>query len=87
MKAKAFVRSAILGLSLLSTASFAAETLRLAPVKVPEWKAVYGRVEARDSLAARARVGGTLISLDVSEGDTVKAGQRIESGDLLMVIE
>lgn len=77
MKAKAFVRSAILGLSLLSTASFAAETLRLAPVKVPEWKAVYGRVEARDSVAARARIGGTVVDLKVTEGDDVKAGDVI----------
>lgn len=57
--------------------SAAAGTLVVQPVVVPEWKAVYGRVEARDSLSARARVGGTLVSLDVSEGDTVKAGQRI----------
>lgn len=55
----------------------AAGPLVVQPVAVPEWKAVYGRVEARDSLSARARVGGTLVSLDVSEGDTVKAGQRI----------
>jgi len=54
-----------------------AGTVIIRPVAVPEWKAVYGRVEARDSLAARARVGGTLVSLDVSEGDTVKAGQHI----------
>lgn len=77
MKAKAFVRSAILGLSLMSTASFAAETLRLDPVKVAEWKAVYGRVEARDSVAARARIGGTVVDLKVTEGDDVKAGDVI----------
>lgn len=77
MKAKAFVRSAILGLSLMSTASFAAETLRLDPVKVAEWKAVYGRVEARDSVAARARIGGTVVDLKVTEGDDVKAGDII----------
>ena len=77
MKAKAFVRSAILGLSLMSTASFAAETLRLDPVKVPEWKAVYGRVEARDSVSARARIGGTVVDLKVTEGDDVKAGDVI----------
>lgn len=77
MKAKALVRSAILGLSLLSTGSFAAETLRLDPVKIPEWKAVYGRVEARDSVAARARIGGTVVELKVTEGDDVKAGDVI----------
>ncbi|MBW8298532.1 MAG: efflux RND transporter periplasmic adaptor subunit [Hydrogenophaga sp.] len=77
MKAKALVRSAILGLSLLSTSSFAAETLRLDPVRIPEWKAVYGRVEARDSVSARARIGGTVVDLKVTEGDDVKAGDVI----------
>ncbi len=65
----------LVSLGLVSLAE--AGTLVVQPVAVPEWKAVYGRVEARDSLAARARVGGTLVSLDVSEGDSVKAGQRI----------
>ena len=65
----------LVSLCLVSLAE--AGTLVVQPVAVPQWKAVYGRVEARDSLVARARVGGTLVSLDVSEGDTVKAGQRI----------
>lgn len=47
----------------------------LAPVTVTEWKAVYGRIEARDRLPARARLGGTLVDLSVSEGDVVTAGQ------------
>jgi len=72
------MRLFLAGFALLCVASSAAAgTLVIQPVAVPEWKAVYGRVEARDSLAARARVGGTLVSLNVSEGDTVKAGQRI----------
>ena len=72
------MRLFIAGFTLLCVASSAAAgTLVIQPVVVPEWKAVYGRVEARDSLAARARVGGTLVALSVSEGDTVKAGQRI----------
>lgn len=72
------MRLLLAGLVSLCFASWAvAGTLVVQPVTVPEWKAVYGRVEARDSLAARARVGGTLVSLDVSEGDAVKAGQRI----------
>ena len=72
------MRLFVAGFALLCVASSAvAGTLVVQPVVVPEWKAVYGRVEARDSLAARARVGGTLVSLNVSEGDMVKAGQRI----------
>jgi len=52
-----------------------AEDLPLTPVSVTEWKAVYGRIEARSRIPARARLGGTLVSLEVSEGDVVTAGQ------------
>jgi RND family efflux transporter MFP subunit len=63
---------------LLSGAAIADETsITLAPVTVPEWKAVHGRVEARDTIPARARIGGSLVALDVTEGDMVTAGQRI----------
>lgn len=61
----------------LSAASAVAETLRIEPETVPEWKAVYGRVEARDSVPARARIGGTLIELKVTEGDSVTTGDVI----------
>ena len=46
-------------------------------VTVAEWKAVYGRIEARDRIPARARLGGTLVRLDVTEGDQVTAGQPL----------
>jgi RND family efflux transporter MFP subunit len=72
---RALIASLLLAASVAAPAS--AETLKLAPTTVPEWKAVYGRIEARDSVPARARIGGTLVSLDVTEGDTVKAGQKI----------
>ena len=52
-----------------------AEPLR--PVAVTEWKAVYGQVEPRDRIPARARLGGTLVELSVVEGDRVTAGQAI----------
>jgi RND family efflux transporter MFP subunit len=54
-----------------------AGTLTLQPRAVPEFKAVYGQVEARDSVLARARIGGTIIDLKVTEGDMVKAGDVI----------
>lgn len=49
----------------------------LQPVTVTEWKSVYGRIEARDRIPARARLGGTLVALSVVEGDTVTAGQEL----------
>jgi RND family efflux transporter MFP subunit len=40
-------------------------------------KAVFGRVESRDIVQARARLGGTIVSLDAVEGNPVKAGDVI----------
>lgn len=72
------MRIAVLVAALVATtSSFAAEPFVLAPQDVPEWKAVYGRVEARDLVPARARIGGTVVELLVSEGDEVEAGTRI----------
>lgn len=62
---------------LLSALPVLAETVTLSPVTLTEWKAVYGRIEARDRIPARARLGGTLVQLDVAEGDRVTAGQPL----------
>jgi RND family efflux transporter MFP subunit len=61
----------------LMASSALAETIAIAPVEVTEWKAVYGRIEARDRVPARARIGGTLVELAVSEGDVVTEGQLL----------
>jgi biotin carboxyl carrier protein len=69
------VAGAAIGMQLAPGAGAArAETLVLQPVEVTGWKAVFGRVEARDRLPARARLGGTLMELSVKEGDQVRAG-------------
>lgn len=44
---------------------------------VPDLKAVFGQVQSRDTVAARARIGGTLLSRAVEEGSAVKAGDVI----------
>lgn len=61
---------------LLATAPWPlmAEPAGLVPVTVTDWKAVYGTVEAKDRVPARARIGGTLVELSVAEGDEVAAG-------------
>jgi multidrug efflux pump subunit AcrA (membrane-fusion protein) len=65
-------------LALISAAGPAlAGSLTLGPTPVTEWKAVYGRVEARDTVPARARIGGIVVELEVSEGDLVEAGEQI----------
>lgn len=70
---------ALLSLILLMAAAVPAlaETFEVARQTVTEWKPVYGQVATRDRVPARARIGGTVRALDVSEGDRVEAGQRI----------
>jgi membrane fusion protein, multidrug efflux system len=54
-----------------------AATLDLAPVEVTEWKSVYATVEARRVVPARARIGGTVTALAMTEGDSVAAGAEL----------
>jgi RND family efflux transporter MFP subunit len=58
-------------------ASALAASIVVEPRVVTEWKAVFGQVQARDEIPARARIGGTLAALEVEEGDSVRAGERI----------
>lgn len=54
-----------------------AGTFEVTPASTTEWKSVYGRIEARDLVPARARIGGTVAELLVTEGDLVTQGQKI----------
>ncbi len=58
-------------------AATGAETLAVSTQSVTEWKPVYGQVEPRDRVPARARIGGTIRVLDVTEGDRVAKGARL----------
>lgn len=42
-----------------------------------DFKAVFGRVESRDIVTARARLGGTIVALQVEAGTAVKSGDEI----------
>lgn len=68
---------ALLLTCLLAATPALSETVLLAPARVTEWKSVYGTVEARETVPARARIGGIVQSLSVTEGDMVTAGQEI----------
>ena len=46
-------------------------------VQVPELKGVFGEVKSRTVVPARARIGGTVRAVSVSEGDSVKEGDEI----------
>lgn len=67
--------SLALSANALATAEAAEITIR--PVTVPEMKAVYGQIQPRNSVAARARLSGSVTELKVTEGDIVKAGDVI----------
>lgn len=61
----------------LMPAAAAAADIPVAATTVTEWKSVFGRIEARDTIPARTRIGGTLVSIEVEEGTEVAQGQRI----------
>ena len=73
------MRTLIVAIGFLTALALSAraENTALTPVKVREWKAVYGQIEARSRIPARARLGGTLVSLNVIEGNVVMAGQTL----------
>ena len=63
--------------ALISTPAVADMAHTVEPVTLPEWKAVFGKVETRDLVPARTRLGGTLTEVLVAEGDQVREGQRL----------
>ncbi|SHG51445.1 RND family efflux transporter, MFP subunit [Kaistia soli DSM 19436] len=56
--------------------AFAAD-FTVKPVTIPEMKAVFGQVESRTVVPARARIGGTIASIGVTEGSMVTEGAVI----------
>lgn len=64
-------------LAFLPVLTFAEGDMAARKVEVTTWKAVFGRIEARDQIPARSRLGGTLVEVSVVEGSAVGAGQII----------
>ncbi|MBV5263072.1 efflux RND transporter periplasmic adaptor subunit [Pinisolibacter aquiterrae] len=77
----AAVLAAALGLTALVSPVRAAETVTVAEVSVDDAKEVLATVESVRTPQARTRIGGTLTSVAVTEGDGVK------KGDVLAVVE
>lgn len=75
--ANASARAAAVALVLTCCAPVQAREVPVQQVDLVETKAVYGRVETRDLVPARSRIGGTLTELSVTEGVAVSAGQAI----------
>lgn len=78
MSRRGIIAPSVLALvaALTATAAGAAE-FNVEPVSIPEMKAVFGEVRARTVVPARARIGGTLQSVSVTEGSEVAAGAVI----------
>lgn len=70
-------RAALALIALLACAPARAAEIVVAPETVKDMKAVFGQVESRDTVPARARIGGTLVSRTVEEGSAVEAGQVV----------
>ncbi|WP_421724063.1 efflux RND transporter periplasmic adaptor subunit [Bauldia sp.] len=73
------IRRAIIATLLVvpfATAGVAAE-FEVTPIVVDETKAVFGQVESRDPVPARARIGGTVREIRVDEGSEVAEGDVI----------
>jgi RND family efflux transporter MFP subunit len=75
-------------LLLIVGAANAAETFTVAESEIADPKAVFATVESVKSVPARARIGGTIATLSVKEGDQVATGQVIAAvGDEKLVAQ
>ena len=72
----------------LAYPALAAGTLTVAPVTIADQKAVFATVEAPNTVPARARIGGTVASLAVKQGDKVERGEVVATiGDEKLVLQ
>ena len=66
----------LIGLAVAARAH-AESTFTVQPATLTDEKAVFATVESPNVVPARARIGGTIASLSVRQGDTVTAGQVV----------
>jgi RND family efflux transporter MFP subunit len=79
---------AVLAALVASTPRVDAETLTVAPRSVADEKAVFATVESVSVVPARGRIGGTIVQLNVREGDPVVSGQAIAAiGDEKLALQ
>ena len=76
---KVFCSAVVLGAGVMfATASYAQESsFNVEKSIVEDRKAVFATVQSVDIVAARTRIGGTIVELLVDEGSAVKAGQKV----------
>ena len=74
---RAMAAIAVLTALIASVPALGAETLTVALRPVSDEKAVFATVESISVVPARGRIGGTVVQLNVREGDPVTRGQAI----------
>lgn len=72
-----FACGILLGFPLVAGGATLAAEFTVRPVTITEMKAVYGEVESRTIVQARARIAGTLTAVNVTEGQEVKRGDLV----------
>ena len=83
-----FALSIVAAALMLPAALAAAETLTVVERSIADEKAVFATVESISVVPARSRIGGTVVQLNVREGDAVKRGQAIAVvGDQKLVLQ
>lgn len=70
-------RGILLGLPLVASTVASAADFTVRTAKIAEMKAVYGEVESRTVVPARARISGTVFEIAVTEGQQVKQGDVV----------
>ena len=82
------IRTAALAAMILSAPIAGAETLTVSGRSVTDEKAVFATVESVSVVPARGRIGGTVVQLNVREGDPVARGQVIAAiGDEKLALQ
>ncbi len=78
MNTKTFLSILLIGTSsIVMSPKVYAQDYRVNVETIKDQKIVFATVESKDQVAARARIGGTIVKLNVKEGDEVKAGDEI----------
>ncbi len=83
-----FMMLGILAAATLGAEIAAAESLTVAVRTVADEKAVFATVESISVVPARGRIGGTIVQLNIREGDAVTRGQAIATiGDEKLALQ
>jgi RND family efflux transporter MFP subunit len=72
-----FLTAVLAGAAIAGAAPANAGEFVVKATTIPEMKAVFGQVESRIVVPARARIGGSVRELRVTQGDEVREGQAI----------